>query len=92
MAENTSDAAEMFLRGLVSTHDGDQMSEGMDDLAGMFYAYFKSLQKRGFHYSKAFILTRDMHGIWWNARISHEIMHMHGESDEPEEDEPRRRR
>jgi len=77
MPDETSNAAEQFLKGLASTHDNDQLYEGLDDLASMFFAYFKRLQNKGFHYSKAFILTRDMHGIWWNGKVQHEMIHMH---------------
>jgi hypothetical protein len=49
----------------------------------MFYTYFQKLQESGFHYSKAFILTRDWHGMWWTTKFNHEMMHMHP----PQEDE-----
>jgi hypothetical protein len=71
------DEAEEFLRNLVSTHESDQIGQGLDDMAKMFYTYFQKLQESGFHYSKAFILTRDWHGMWWTTKFNHEMMHMH---------------
>jgi hypothetical protein len=79
----TSESVEEFLRTLVSTHEDDQMKEGLEELAEMFHGYFKSLQKSGFHYSKAFILTRDWHGMWWTTKFNHSMMHAHP----PDEDE-----
>lgn len=80
----TGDAAEEFLRNLVSTHDSDQIGQGLEEMAKMFYVYFEKLQAQGFHYSKAFILTRDWHGFWWSAKFQHEMMHMHPSQDEDE--------
>ncbi len=81
---STGDAAEEFLRSLVSTHDTEQMGKGLEDLAEMFFLYFKSLQKAGFHYSKAYVLTRDWHGMWWTTKFNHEMMHIHPPTDEDE--------
>jgi hypothetical protein len=78
----TSDAVEEFLRNLVSTHEDDQMKEGLTELAEMFHGYFVALQRSGFHYSKAFILTRDWHGMWWTSKFNHLMMHEHPEADE----------
>lgn len=80
----TGDAAEEFLKNLAATHDSDQMGQGLEDLAKMFYGYFQKLQESGFHYSKAFILTRDWHGMWWSTKFNHEMMHMHPPVDEDE--------
>jgi hypothetical protein len=80
----TGDAAEAFLRNLTSTHDSDQMGQGLDEMAQMFYSYFEKLQSKGFHYSKAFILTRDWHGFWWTTKFQHELMHLHPPQDEDE--------
>ena len=71
------DAVEAFLKNLASTHESDQIGQGMDEMANMFYTYFQKLQEKGFHYSKAFILTRDWHGMWWTTKFNHEMMHMH---------------
>lgn len=71
------DEAEEFLRNLVTTHESDQLSQGLEDMAKMFYDYFQKLQASGFHYSKAFMLTRDWHGMWWTTKFNHEMMHMH---------------
>jgi hypothetical protein len=80
----TGDAAEEFLRNLVSTHDGDQMGQGLEEMAKMFYLYFEKMKEQGFHYSKAFILTRDWHNLWWQTKFQHEMMHMHPPQDEDE--------
>jgi uncharacterized protein YjlB len=74
---SVGDEADEFLRNLVSTHEGDQIGQGLDDMAKMFYTYFQKLQEQGFHYSKAFVLTRDWHGMWWTTKFNHEMMHMH---------------
>lgn len=76
------DAVEEFLRGLSTTHEGDQVGQGLDELAKMFHMYFEKLQESGFHYSKAFILARDWHGMWWQAKLQHEMMHMHPQTDD----------
>lgn len=81
----TGDAAEAFLRNLVSTHENDQTMQGLEDMAEMFWNYFQKLQEKGFHYSKAFILTRDWHGMWWTTKFNHEMMHMHPPQEEEEE-------
>jgi hypothetical protein len=81
---STGDAAEEFLRSLVSTHDNEQMGKGLEELAEMFFHYFKALQNSGFHYSKAFVLTRDWHGMWWTTKLNHEMMHLHPSQDEDE--------
>jgi hypothetical protein len=82
---STGDAAEQFLRGLISTHEEDQLGQGLDEMAKMFYQYFQRLQESGFHYSKAFILTRDWHGMWWQTKFQHEMMHMHPPVEEQDE-------
>lgn len=79
---SVGDEAEEFLRNLVGTHESDQIGQGLDDMAKMFYSYFQKLQEQGFHYSKAFILTRDWHGMWWTTKFNHEMMHMHPQEDE----------
>lgn len=83
---STGDAAERFLRGIVNTHDSDQMASGMDDMAQIIFDYYKSLQEKGFHRSKAFILVRDWHGMFWNLRFNHELIHMHPEVGDDDEE------
>jgi hypothetical protein len=77
--ESTADAASRFLAGLVSTHDDDQMKQGLEELAGLFWVYYQNLQERGFHKSRAFILCRDFHGMWWQAKFQRDfVTDMHG--------------
>jgi len=83
--KNTADAAEEFLKNLTSTFDDDQQKKGLTDLAQMFWDYYVALQTSGFHRTKAFVLCRDWHGMWWSAKINHEMMHMH-QGPEPDED------
>lgn len=80
--KSVGDEAEEFLRNLVSTHESDQVGQGLEDLAKMFYSYYIKLQEQGFVRSKAFVLTRDWHGMWWTTKFNHEMMHMHPPQDD----------